>query len=88
MTHDLGIHKVSVEGELTPIILLRFLQTALKRATRRHKAQLARIGMSDVTRRRLGCQFWVSLVTATKPEQGASGSTKPAQEVSTGNLTP
>ena len=44
------------------------------RGTRRHEAQLAKIGMSDVTRRRLGWQFWwggpwaaTRLVTATKP---------------------
>jgi ubiquinone/menaquinone biosynthesis C-methylase UbiE len=43
------------------------------RGTRQHQAQLAQIGMSDVTRRRLGWQFWwggpwaaTRLVTATK----------------------
>jgi arsenite methyltransferase len=43
--------------------------------TRHHQAQLANIGMSDVTRRRLGWRFWwggpwaaTRLVTATKPE--------------------
>ena len=46
------------------------------RGTRHHQAQLARIGMSDVTRRRLGWRFWwggpwaaTRLVTATKPER-------------------
>ena len=46
------------------------------RATRQHQAQLAKIGMSDVTRRRLGWRFWwggpwaaTRLVTATKPER-------------------
>ncbi len=45
------------------------------RATRRHEAQLAKLGMSDVARRRLGWRFWwggpwgaTHLVTATKPE--------------------
>ena len=44
------------------------------RGTGQHRAQLARIGMSDVVRRRLGLQFWfggpwvlVHLVTAMKP---------------------
>ena len=44
------------------------------RGTRRHEARLARIGMSDVTRRRLGWRFWwggpwapTCLVIATKP---------------------
>ena len=44
------------------------------RGTRQHQAQLAKTGMSDVTRRRLGWQFWwggpwaaTRLVTATKP---------------------
>jgi arsenite methyltransferase len=44
------------------------------RGTRHHAAQLARIGMNDVGRRRLGWQFWrggawalTRLVTATKP---------------------
>jgi SAM-dependent methyltransferase len=44
------------------------------RATRHHQAQLTRMGMSDVTRRRLGWRFWwggpwaaTRLVTATKP---------------------
>ena len=47
------------------------------RATRQHQAQLAKIGMSDVTRRGLGWRFWwggpwaaTRLVTATKPERG------------------
>jgi ubiquinone/menaquinone biosynthesis C-methylase UbiE len=46
------------------------------RGTARHQAQLARIGMSDVTRRRLGWRFWwggfwaaTSFVTATKPQR-------------------
>ena len=46
------------------------------RATRRHQAQLAKIGMSDVARRGLGWRFWWSgplavtgIVTATKPER-------------------
>ena len=44
------------------------------RGTRHHEAQLAKMGMSDVTRRRLGWRFWwggpwaaTRLVTATKP---------------------
>ncbi len=48
------------------------------RGTRQHQAQLAKIGMSDVTRRRLGWQFWwggpwaaTRLVTATKPTAAA-----------------
>src|SRR5262249_23929922 len=43
------------------------------RGTRQHQAQLAKIGMSDVTRKRLGWRFWwggpwsaTRLVTATK----------------------
>lgn len=46
------------------------------RATRQHQEQLARIGMTDVARRRLGWRFWwggpwgaTRLVTATKPER-------------------
>ena len=40
------------------------------RATRHHQAQLAKIGMNDVARRRLGGWFWLArLVTATKPER-------------------
>ena len=45
------------------------------RGTWRHEAQLAGIGMGDVTRRRLGWRFWwggpwaaTRLVTATKPD--------------------
>jgi len=42
------------------------------RATRRHAAQLTRLGMSEVTRRWPGWRFWwwapTRLVTATKPE--------------------
>ena len=44
------------------------------RATRHHRAQLANMGMQDVTRTRLGWRFWwggpwaaTRLVTATKP---------------------
>jgi arsenite methyltransferase len=44
------------------------------RATGQHEAQLAKIGMNDVARRRLGWRFWwggpwaaTRLVTATKP---------------------
>ena len=37
------------------------------RATRQHEAQLAKLGMSEVARRRLGWQPWW-VVTATKPE--------------------
>jgi SAM-dependent methyltransferase len=46
------------------------------KGTRHHQAQLAKIGMIDVTRRRLGWRFWwggpwaaTRLVTATKPER-------------------
>jgi hypothetical protein len=46
------------------------------RGTRQHEAHLARIGMSDVSRRALGWRFWwggpwaaTRLVTATKPER-------------------
>jgi SAM-dependent methyltransferase len=46
------------------------------RATRQHQTQLARLGMSDLTRRGLGWRFWwgsplaaTRLVTATKPER-------------------
>jgi arsenite methyltransferase len=45
------------------------------RGTRQHQAQLARIGMSDVIRGRLGWRFWwggpwaaTRLVTVTKPK--------------------
>ena len=45
-------------------------------ATRQYQTHLAKIGMSDITRRRLGWRFWWSgpwaptrLVTATKPER-------------------
>ncbi len=45
------------------------------RGTRQHQVQLGKIGMSDVTRRRLGWRFWwggpwaaTRLVTATKPK--------------------
>ena len=41
------------------------------RATRQYQAQLARLGMNDVARRRLGWRYWPTcLVTATKPEHG------------------
>jgi SAM-dependent methyltransferase len=42
------------------------------RATRQHQAQLARLGMNDVARRRLGRGVWwvvTRVVTATKPER-------------------
>lgn len=46
------------------------------RATRQHHGQLSGIGMNNVTRRRLGWQFWwggpwaaTRLVSATKPER-------------------
>jgi len=40
------------------------------RATRLYQAQLAKLGMNDVTRTSLGWRFWpICLVTATKPEQ-------------------
>jgi arsenite methyltransferase len=46
------------------------------KGTRHHQAQLAKIGMSDVSRHRLGWRFWwggpwaaTRLVTATKPER-------------------
>ena len=46
------------------------------RATRQYQAKLARIGMNEVARRRLGWQFWwggpwapTRLVTATKPQR-------------------
>jgi ubiquinone/menaquinone biosynthesis C-methylase UbiE len=52
------------------------LMIADVRATRQHQAHLARIGMSEVSRRALGWRFWwggpwgaTRLVTATKPEQ-------------------
>ena len=45
------------------------------RATRQHEAQLAKLGMSEIARRRLGWRLWwggpwgaTRLVTATKPE--------------------
>jgi arsenite methyltransferase len=41
------------------------------RATRRHQARLAALGMNDVARRSLGWRCWpICLVTATKPEHG------------------
>ena len=53
------------------------LMIADVRGTRQHEQQLARIGMNDVARRRLGWHFWwggpwapTRLVTATKPERG------------------
>ena len=52
------------------------LMIADVRVTRQHQAQLAKIGMNNVVRRRLGWQFWwggpwaaTRLVTATKPER-------------------
>jgi SAM-dependent methyltransferase len=46
------------------------------RGTRHHQAQLAKLGMSDITRRRLGWRFWwggpwaaTRLVTVMKPER-------------------
>jgi ubiquinone/menaquinone biosynthesis C-methylase UbiE len=52
------------------------LMIADMRGTRHHQAQLAKLGMSDVTRSRLGWPFWwggpwaaTRLVTATKPER-------------------
>jgi ubiquinone/menaquinone biosynthesis C-methylase UbiE len=52
------------------------LMIADLRATRQHQARLARIGMSDVTRRPLGWRLWwggpwdaTSLLAATKPER-------------------
>lgn len=40
------------------------------RATRRHQEQLARLGMNDVARRRLGWRYWPTcVVTAAKPER-------------------
>jgi arsenite methyltransferase len=46
------------------------------RATRQHAAQLAKLGMNDIARRRLGWRFWwggpwapTRLVTAAKPER-------------------
>jgi len=51
------------------------LMIADVRGARRYQAHLAKIGMSDVARRRLGWRFWrggpwaaIGLVTATKPE--------------------
>jgi ubiquinone/menaquinone biosynthesis C-methylase UbiE len=57
------------------------------RGTQQHVAQVAKIGMSDVTRSRLGWQFWwggpwaaTRLVTATKPERLAHGWPKRRKE--------
>jgi ubiquinone/menaquinone biosynthesis C-methylase UbiE len=44
------------------------LMIADVRGTRHHEAQLARIGMRNVARKRLGWRFWCPLVTATKPK--------------------
>jgi ubiquinone/menaquinone biosynthesis C-methylase UbiE len=46
------------------------LMIADVRATRQYQVQLAKLGMKDVARRRLGWQFLglTRLVTATKPE--------------------
>jgi hypothetical protein len=38
------------------------------RGTRHYQAQLAKMGMNEVARRRVGWQFMAPLVTATKPE--------------------
>ena len=53
------------------------LMIADVRGTRHHVTQLLRMGMADVTGRRLGWQVWwggpwaaTRLVTATKPEPG------------------
>jgi ubiquinone/menaquinone biosynthesis C-methylase UbiE len=55
------------------------------RATARYAAQLAELGMIDVTRRRLGWRFWwggpwaaTHLVTATKPPPGMQAAPRPA----------
>lgn len=39
------------------------------RGTRRHRAQLARVGMTEVARRMLGWRLMAPLVTATKPQR-------------------
>jgi ubiquinone/menaquinone biosynthesis C-methylase UbiE len=44
------------------------LMIADVRGTRRHQAQLAKMEMNEVARRRMGWRFMVPLVTATKPE--------------------
>ena len=39
------------------------------RATRQHQEQLAKLGMNEVARRRLGWRYWPTcLVTGTKPQ--------------------
>ena len=47
------------------------LMIADLRGTRKHQAQLAKLGMTDVARRRLGWRLLrlTNLVTATKPER-------------------
>jgi ubiquinone/menaquinone biosynthesis C-methylase UbiE len=52
------------------------------RATRQHQAQLGRLAMDEVARRRL--RWWFSpahLVTATKPQPGRRGGPEPASQV-------
>jgi arsenite methyltransferase len=49
------------------------LMIADVRATRHYEAQLAKLGMNDVARRRLGWQFPAPIVTATKPGRPAGG---------------
>ena len=44
------------------------LMIADVRGTRHYEAQLAKIGMSNVARKRLGWRFWCPLVIATKPK--------------------
>ena len=44
------------------------LMIADVRGTRHHQAQLAKMGMNEVARRRVGWRFMAPLVTATKPE--------------------
>jgi arsenite methyltransferase len=44
------------------------LMIADVRGTRHHQAQLAKLGMNEVARRRVGWRFMAPLVTATKPE--------------------
>jgi arsenite methyltransferase len=44
------------------------LMIADVRGTRHYEAQLAKIGISNVARKRLGWRFWCPLVTATKPK--------------------
>ena len=39
------------------------------RGTRQHQARLAKMGMNEVARRRLGWRLMARLVTATKPDR-------------------